>query len=77
LGGDWEGDDNDLVEEVRDDNMVVQELYAGVEWACCGGACNWYARGVFEMQSWRSDALDENDASINFVGPAIHGGVTF
>jgi hypothetical protein len=77
LGGDWEGEDNDLVEETRDDNIVVNELYAGVEWVCCGGHCNWYARGVFEMQHWSSDALNENDATISFVGPGIHGGVTF
>jgi hypothetical protein len=77
LGGDWEGNDNDLVEETRDDNMVVQELYGGVEWVCFAGHCNFYARAVFEMQTWRSDALDENDASISFVGPALHGGVTF
>jgi hypothetical protein len=77
LGADWEGDDNALVEETRDDNLVVKELYGGVEWVCRTGHCNFYTRAVFEMQHWSSDALDENDATIAFVGPAIHGGVTF
>ena len=55
------------------------ELYGGVEWVCRTGHCNFYTRAVFEMQNWHSDALGENSATdtISFVGPAIHGGVTF
>jgi hypothetical protein len=79
LGGDWEGDSNDIVSEVRDDNMVVTELYGGVEYSKCCGSCTVYTRAVFEMQNWHSDAIGENSATdtIGFVGPAIHGGVSF
>jgi hypothetical protein len=79
LGGDWDGDGNDLIDEVRDDNVVVNEMYGGVEWVCRAGSCNFYTRAVFEMQNWHSDALGEESATdtISFVGPAIHGGVTF
>jgi hypothetical protein len=79
LGGDWEGDENEVADEVRDDNMVVNELYGGVEYSRCCGKCNWYARAVFEMQNWHSDNFGENSATdtIGFVGPAIHGGVSF
>ncbi len=77
-GGDWEGDDNELVSETFDDNMVTHEIYGGFEYLC--HHCNYdlYARIVFEMQNWHSDALNElNDVSIGFVGPAIHGGISF
>jgi hypothetical protein len=79
LGGDWEGEENDLVDEARDDNVVVHELYGGVEWVCRTRSCDFYTRLVFEMQNWHSDVIGENSAtdSIGFVGPAIHGGVTF
>jgi hypothetical protein len=81
LGGDWEGDDVDLLDDapVFDDNVTTQEVYGGVEYLC--HYCNYdlYARLVFEMQNWHSDAVGENSQtdSIGFVGPAIHGGVSF
>jgi hypothetical protein len=79
LGGDWEGDDNDLIEETSDDNVVVQEIYGGVEflWRHC--TCDTYVRAVFEMQNWHSDAMDEESDidSIGFCGPALHAGFTF
>jgi hypothetical protein len=80
LGGDWEGESNDLVDDVYDDNVTVQELYGGVEYLC--HHCNYdlFTRLVFEMQNWRSDALGASSAeidSIGFIGPAIHCGAAF
>lgn len=79
LGGDWEGDANALIDDVFDDNVTTQEIYGGFEYLC--HRCNYdlYARIVFEVQNWRSDVLGENSAtdSIGFIGPAIHGGVSF
>jgi hypothetical protein len=79
LGGDWEGDDNVLVEETRDDNLVVTEIYGGVEFLRRCGSCDVYARAVFEVQNWHSDAIgDASDTdSISFVGPGVHAGVNF
>jgi hypothetical protein len=78
LGGDWEGDDNEVVAETFDDNMVTHEIYGGFEYLCHHGNCDLYARVVFEMQNWHSDAItDQNDATIGFVGTAIHGGISF
>jgi hypothetical protein len=79
LGADWEGDDDGFIEPTRDDNIVVQELYGGFEYLCCYRKCNLYARAVFEVQNWRSDALGESadTDSIGFVGPGIHVGATY
>jgi hypothetical protein len=77
LGGDWEGDNN-ILAETFDDNVTAQELYGGFELVCHKNNCDLFARVVFEMQNWHSDAINENtDASIGFVGPAIHGGITY
>jgi hypothetical protein len=79
LGGDWEGDDDALIEPTRDDNVVVHEIYGGVEFLRSCGSCDFYTRAVFEVQNWHSDALgDSSDAdSISFVGPGVHAGVDF
>ena len=64
LGGDWEGD-NDIVDTigttniVRDDNIVVTELYTGVEYLFCLSGYDFFTRGTVEMQNWRSDVLAE------------------
>jgi hypothetical protein len=64
LGGDWEGD-NDIIDTiggtntVRDDNLLVTELYTGVEYLFCYGGCDFFSRGTVEMQNWRSDVLGE------------------
>jgi hypothetical protein len=78
LGGDWEGD-NVLVQETFDDNVTVQELYGGVEYLCHHQHCDVYARIVFEVQNWHSDTIGENSPtdSLGFVGPAIHGGISY
>jgi hypothetical protein len=79
LGGDWEGDDDAFIEPNRDDNMNVQELYGGFEYLCHCRGCDVYARVVFEVQNWHSDALGDTSAtdSIGFVGPGMHAGMTF
>jgi hypothetical protein len=79
LGGNWEGDGG-FVPESRDDNLVVQELYAGVEYSCrTRGGQDLFARLVWEMQNWHSDAIAQNSGadSIGFVGPGIHVGAGF
>jgi hypothetical protein len=79
LGGDWEGSDFGLVEPLRDDNIVVQELYGGVEYSC--HYCNYvmWARLVFEMQNWHSDVLSQSAGadSLTLLGPGIHVGMGF
>jgi hypothetical protein len=79
LGGDWQGDDTALIEPTRDDNIVVQEIYGGVELLRCCRSCEFYARTVFEVQNWRSDALGDSTGvdSLGVVGPAIHAGVNY
>src|SRR5690606_7807168 len=78
LGGDWEGD-NALIEETFDDNVNVQEIYGGVEYVCHHGSCSMFARAVFEIQNWHSDAMGESSPtdSISFIGPALHGGIAY
>jgi hypothetical protein len=94
LAGDWNGDNNLIntivAPEVRDDNILVHELYAGVEYGYC--YCNYdlFLRATYELQNWRSDVLAEpgigdgiapgsigSTASIGFVGPALHLGVRY
>jgi hypothetical protein len=79
LGGDWEGDSNALLVETRDDNLDVTEIYGGFEYLRRYGNCDVYARLVYEVQNWHSDALGENSAtdSIGFVGPGLHLGAAF
>jgi hypothetical protein len=81
LGGDWDGDDNGLFinREVRDDNVVVSELYTGIEVARCCGNVNVGGRLLFEIQDWRSDALASvaGIESIGFLGPALQIGAEF
>jgi len=81
LGGDWEGaDNNDFVGgPVRDDNVVVQELYCGAEWAYYGDRCSLFTRLVFEMQNWHSDAISQELGvdTLGFVGPGVHLGANF
>lgn len=94
LGGDWRGD-NDIIntifqDQVRDDNLVVTELYAGVEYLFCYCGYNLFARSLVEMQNWESDVLSEpgigtsqgpglvgSTDSIGFVGIGLQLGVGF
>jgi hypothetical protein len=78
LGGDWEGGGG-FIDPVRDDNIVVQELYTGVEYYCACGDYDLFARLKYEMQNWHSNALAQNAGtdSIGFLGPAFEFGVRF
>jgi hypothetical protein len=76
LGGDWEGTSGDLAATLRDDNVIVYELYVGVEYGCCYCGYDLYSRLAFEMQNWHSDEIDfQAGTSIGFVGPAWHVGL--
>lgn len=81
LGGDWGGDSgNDFVGgRVRDDNVVADELYAGVEYAVCCRDFDLHARLGVEMQNWHSDVLSQNGGadSIGFIGPGVQVGAEF
>ncbi|MFO0791076.1 MAG: hypothetical protein U0805_16575 [Pirellulales bacterium] len=75
LGGDWGGDEDSLFIDrgVHDDNLLVTELYAGVEAGRRFGNFDFNARAVFEIQNWRSDVLAQNAAleSVGFLGPGL------
>ncbi|HEX3600305.1 MAG TPA: hypothetical protein VHU84_09175 [Lacipirellulaceae bacterium] len=81
LGGDWGGDDNSVLidHQVRDDNVVVTELYAGAEVGRRFGNIEVHGRVVFEIQNWRSDVLaqDANIQSVSFLGPGLQIGADF
>jgi hypothetical protein len=82
LGGDWGADDDhELLDgRVRDDNVVVHELYAGLEFARCYRRLELQARLAFELQNWHSDVLAESDLdtdTIGIVGPGIRLGAEF
>jgi hypothetical protein len=80
LGGDWEGSSDGFVPPVRDDNMVVQEIYGGVEYMRQTSAGHTlFARLTFEIQNWHSDAMSQLSGtdSIGFIGPGVHAGATF
>ena len=74
LGGDWEGAGNTYIPgPIRDDNVVVTELYGGVEYGCCYRGLDLFSQLKFEVQNWHSDALAANAGtdSIGFVGPGF------
>jgi hypothetical protein len=80
LGGDWEGSSDGFVPPVRDDNMIVQEIYGGVEYLSqTSSGYTIFARLTFEIQNWHSDAMSQLSGtdSIGFVGPGVHAGATF
>ena len=72
LGGDWRGDSNIIdtvvTPEVRDDNLLVNELYAGIEHMYRWNGYTLFSRGTAEMQNWRSDVLGEPEIG-NGIGP--------
>lgn len=80
LRGDWNGDgDSQFVNRfVGNDNVVVNELYAGVELARRINALDVHLRLLFEMQNWRSDVLAQNAGieSIGILGPACRLALT-
>jgi hypothetical protein len=82
LGGDWGADDNSqfIDGRTRNDNVLVHELYGGIEIAKRIQALNVHARLLWEMQNWHSDALAEDAAdiqSIGVLGPGLQLGAEF
>jgi hypothetical protein len=81
LAGDWGGDDTSLFvnRQVRNDNVLVNELYGGVELARRFRALDVHLRLLFEMQNWQSDALAQNAGieSIGLLGPGLQLGAEF
>jgi hypothetical protein len=77
LGGDWGAEQGSdfLPGLTQDDNVVVHELLAGVDYAVCHGDVDFHARVGFEMQNWQSDALAPD--SIGIIGPGIQFGAEF
>jgi hypothetical protein len=79
LGGDWDGNGG-FIDDVRDDNIVAQELYIGVEYTQrTKGGHDIFARLTYEIQNWHSDAFaqDAGADSVGFVGPGAHLGASF
>jgi hypothetical protein len=81
LGGNWGGDDDSLFvnHQARNDNVLVHELYGGVELARRFRAVDIHARLLFEMQNWHSDVLaqDAGLQSIGVFGPGLQLGAEF
>ena len=94
LGGNWKGD-NDIIDtifnpEVANDNMLVHELYAGIEYGYTFRGHDLFARATYEIQNWHSDVLAESGIgngmapnsigstdSIGFMGPGFHFGLRY
>jgi hypothetical protein len=83
LFGDWEGENLIMTSwDVRDDNLLVTELYTGIEYLRSFDGYDLFARAVTEFQNWRSDVLASPDTgpstdSIGFLGFGIHIGVAY
>lgn len=77
LGGDWGAEaGNDFVPALtQDDNVVVHELLAGIDYTFRHRGYDLHARLGFEMQNWHSDVLSPD--SIGILGPNIQVGVEF
>ena len=81
LGGHWDGDPTSQFVDarIRNDNVLVNELYGGVEMARRLGMMDVRLRLLFEMQNWRSDVLSQYSGvdSIGILGPALQLGAQF
>jgi hypothetical protein len=77
LGGDWGAElGSDFLSGLtQDDNVVVHELMAGIDYAVCHRDFDFHARLGFEMQNWHSDALAPD--SIGVIGPGFQFGAEF
>ena len=77
LGGDWGGEAGNafVTSLTQDDNVIVHELHAGIDYAICHGEFDLHTRLGFEMQNWHSDALAQN--SIGIIGPSFLFGAEF
>jgi hypothetical protein len=80
LSGNWSGDSDSIFvrSRTRNDNVLVHELYGGVELARKFNRANLHGRILYEMQNWNSDVLADGDIeSIGILGPAIEVGAEF
>jgi hypothetical protein len=77
LGGDWGAElgSDFLPGLTQDDNVVVHELIAGIDYTVCHHNVDLHARLGFEMQNWHSDALSPD--SIGVIGPGVQFGAEF
>jgi hypothetical protein len=77
LGGDWGGEAGNpfVTGRTQDDNVIVHELHAGIDYAICHGDFDLHTRLGFEMQNWHSDALAQT--SIGIIGPNFLFGAEF
>jgi hypothetical protein len=77
LGGDWGGEAGNafVTSLTQDDNVIVHELHAGIDYAVCYRDFDFHTRFGFEMQNWQSDALTQN--SIGILGPSFQFGAEF
>jgi hypothetical protein len=81
VGGDWGGDGgSDFIPvPAKDDNIVSDEIYIGLQYATRLRGINVQGRMAFEMQNWHSDAFAQNSGtdSIGFLGPSLAFGAEF
>jgi hypothetical protein len=81
LGGKWNTDGNSqfIDQQIQNDNVLVHELYGGVEIARRLQAFDVHVRFLYEMQNWHSDALAQNAGfdSIGMLGPAVQIGAVY
>jgi hypothetical protein len=77
LGGDWGGESGNafVTDLTQDDNVIVHEVHAGIDYAFCHGDFELHGRLGFELQNWHSDALAQN--SIGIIGPSFLIGAEF
>src|SRR5262249_46755240 len=81
LGGKWNTDGNSqfIDQQIQNDNVLVHELYGGVELARPLREFDLHVRFLYEMQNWHSDALAQNASleSIGMLGPAFQIGAVY
>src|SRR5262249_21010808 len=77
--GNTDGNSQFIDQQVRNDNVLVHELYGGVELARQLRAFDVHVRFLYEMQNWHSDALaqDGDLESIGMLGPAVQIGAVY
>ena len=64
LGGDYNG------------TVFASEIYTGLQCGCCCGSHHVFARFLFEVQNWHSDAFLLSD-NVTLMGPGIQFGLRF
>lgn len=81
LAGDWGQNGRSIFvpNQLQDDNVVVDELYAGLAYERCCRKANVHFQLGFEMQNWHSDVLAQNARgdSLSFIGPGLEIGASY